>query len=88
MLKKGYVVGVFPEGTRNRTKEFLLPFKYGAVSMAQKTDAYILPVGISGDYKFRSKNLIIKIGMPFKVNDMPLDEANNKLRDEISKLMK
>ena len=88
LLKKGYVVGLFPEGTRNKTKEFLLPFKYGAVSMAQKTGAYILPVGISGDYKFRSKNLIIKIGLPFKIDEMSLDEANSKLKDEISKLMK
>jgi len=88
ILKQGYVIGLFPEGTRNKTKEFLLPFKYGAVSMAQKTDAHILPVGITGNYKFRSKNLTIKIGKPFKINKMSLEEANNKLKTEISKLMK
>ena len=88
LLKQGYAIGLFPEGTRNKTKEFLLPFKFGAVSMAQKTDAYILPVGITGDYKFRSKNLIIRIGKPFKVNKMSLEEANHKLKDEISSLMK
>lgn len=88
LLKDGYAVGLFPEGTRNKTKEFLLPFKYGAVSMAKKTDAYIVPVGISGDYKFRSKNLTIKIGKPFKITNLELEEANDKLRDEIGKLMK
>ena len=37
ILKKGGAVGLFPEGTRNKTKNiFLLPFKFGAVSMAKK----------------------------------------------------
>ena len=87
ILKKKQVLGLFPEGTRNKTKEFLLPFKFGAVSMAKKTDAYIVPVGITGDYKFRSKNLVTRIGKPFKVNQMSLEEANNKLKEEISSLM-
>ena len=87
LLKNNYAIGLFPEGTRNKTKDFLLPFKFGAVSMAQKSNAYIVPVGITGDYKFRSKNLITRIGKPFKVNNMSLEEANDKLKDEISKLM-
>lgn len=88
LLKNGHAVGLFPEGTRNRTKEFLLPFKFGAVSMAKKTDAYIVPVGITGEYKFRSKDLTIRIGKPFKVSDLSLEEANEKLKKEISSLMK
>ena len=88
LLKNGYAVGLFPEGTRNKTKEFLLPFKFGAVSMAKKTDAYIVPVGITGEYKFRSKDLNIRIGKPFKVNNLSLEEANEKLKKEISSLMK
>ena len=88
LLKNGHAVGLFPEGTRNKTKEFLLPFKFGAVSMAKKTDAYIVPVGITGEYKFRSKDLIIRIGKPFKVNDLSLEKANEKLKIEISSLIK
>lgn len=87
-LKSGGAIGLFPEGTRNKTKEFLLPFKFGTVSMASKTDAYIVPFGITGDYKFRSKNLTIRYGKPFKVGDMPLEEANEKLYHEVEKLMK
>ncbi len=87
-LKNNGAIGIFPEGTRNKTKEFLLPFKFGAVSMAQKTNAYIVPFGIAGDYKFRSKNLVIIYGKPFKVGDMPLEEANKKLEAEVGKLMK
>ena len=88
LLKQGHAIGLFPEGTRNRTKNLLLPFKYGAVSMAKKTSATIVPVGISGNYKFRSKNLIIKIGKPFKIDDLTLEEANEKLKKEIEKLIK
>ena len=36
VLKDGGAVGLFPEGTRNKTNEFLLPFKFGAVSMAKR----------------------------------------------------
>lgn len=88
LLRKGYAIGLFPEGTRNKTKEFLLPFKFGAVSMAKKTDAYIVPVGITGEYKFRSKDLTVRIGIPFKINNLTLEEANEKLKSEIGSLMK
>jgi 1-acyl-sn-glycerol-3-phosphate acyltransferase len=87
LLKNGYAVGLFPEGTRNRTKEKLLPFKFGAVSMAHKTNASIVPVGITGEYKFRSKDLTIKIGKPFKINNMTLEEANELLKNKILELM-
>ena len=87
-LKDGGAIGIFPEGTRNKTKEFLLPFKFGTVSMAKKTDATIVPFGIAGDYKFRSKNLVIIYGKPFKVDDMTLEEANKKLEKAVGDLMK
>lgn len=86
-LKEGGAVGLFPEGTRNKTKEFLLPFKFGAVSMAHKTDSYLVPFGITGDYKFRSKNLVIRYGKPFKVNDMDLEKANELLYNTVKELM-
>ena len=88
ILNSGGAVGLFPEGTRNKTEEFLLPFKFGAVSMASKTDSYLVPFGITGDYKFRSKNLTIRYGKPFKVGNMDLEEANDKLYHEVERLMK
>ena len=87
VLRDGGTVGLFPEGTRNRTDKFLLPFKFGAVSMAKKTDAYLVPFGITGDYKFRSKNLTYRFGKPFKVTNMTLPEANKRLENAIGNLM-
>ncbi len=88
VLKDGKALGIFPEGTRNKTDAFLLPFKFGCVSMAKKTDAYIVPFSVTGDYKFRSKNLVYRIGKPFKVTNMNLDEANKRLEKQIGNLMK
>lgn len=88
ILETGGAVGLFPEGTRNKTEEFLLPFKFGAVSMAKKTDATIVPFGLTGDYKFRSKNLTVRYGTPFKIGDMSLEDANEKLFLEVERLMR
>ena len=55
--------------------------------MAKKSDAYILPFGLTGDWKFRSKNLTVRFGKPFKVGDMTVEEANHKLYHEVESLM-
>ena len=89
LLNNGGVLGIFPEGTRNKTENKLLPFKYGTVKIAQETGAYIVPAAISGDYRFRSHNLVIRYGKPFKVlSDEDLTLANERLKEEILKLMK
>lgn len=89
ILNSGGAIGLFPEGTRNKTDLFLQPFKFGAVSMAKKTNSYLVPFGITGDYTFRSKNLTVRFGKPFKIPaKMELEEANNKLYKTIEKLMK
>ena len=43
------VIGIFPEGTRNRTNEELLKFRHGAVAIAKKTGTPILPFAIIVD---------------------------------------
>ena len=89
ILNNNGAVGLFPEGTRNKTKDiFLLPFKFGTVSMAKKTGATIIPFGLTGDYIFRSKNLTIRYGIPFKVENMSIEEANDKLYKKVERLMR
>ena len=87
-LEDEKVVGVFPEGTRNRTNDLVfLDFKYGAVAMAKHTGSVIIPAAITGDYKLFSRNLMISFGEPITVpEDMSLDDANKVLRDKITEL--
>ncbi len=88
VLENNGAIGLFPEGTRNKTNAFLLPFKFGAVSMAKKTNATIVPFGITGDYKFKSNNLTVRFGEPFKIDEsMSLEEANKELEKIIGDLM-
>lgn len=87
-LNSGGAIGIFPEGTRNKTKDIMLPFKFGAVSMAQKTGALIVPCGIYGTYKFRSKNLIAIIGKPYKIGkEENLKTANENLQKKVLDLI-
>lgn len=78
-LKQGALIGVSPEAKRNFTNEILLPFKFGAVSMAQKANCVIVPYAITGSYQFRSKDLKITFGAPLTVSEMPLAQANEQL---------
>lgn len=68
-------------------EHILLPFKYGAVSMAKKTNSKIVPFIVTGDYKFRSKNLTIRIGKPIEPMD-DLEKANLILRKNMIDLYK
>lgn len=50
-LTNGMIVGVFPEGTINRTKDTIIPFKIGAVKMAHDAQVPLVPFIITGKYK-------------------------------------
>lgn len=86
-LKKGSLINVSPEAKRNYTEEILLPFKVGAVVMAQRTNCKIVPYSITGDYKFRSKNLKITFGKPLDVSKMTVEEANELLFNKVKNLL-
>lgn len=66
---------------------YFLPFKYGTVSMANKTNSVIIPYIITGDYKFRTKNLLVRIGKPITPSK-DLEKENVLLRQEMIKLLK
>ena len=66
---------------------YLLPFKFGAVSMSHKTASVIVPYAITGKYKFRSKDLTIRFGEPFIASE-DLERANLELQERIKALIK
>ena len=88
ILKNGGAVGIFPEGTRNRTKEELLKFRHGAVAIAKKSNSKIVPFAIKGDYKLFRKGLTLEFGKPADVNNMDIEDANDYIKNEVLKLLR
>ena len=89
ILNNGEVVGIFPEGTFNRSEYIIMPFKYGAVKIASITDVSIVPFAIIGEYKRFRKGLKIVIGKEFRVKDKSdLTKENVKLMNKVVTLMK
>ena len=88
VLEKGGTVGIFPEGTRNKTDEELLKFRKGAVVIAKKTNSKIIPFAIRGRYKIFKKGLEIEFGKPIDINQMEILEANEYVRNEVLNLIR
>ena len=84
-LKRGMLVGVFPEGTINRSEDVILPFKIGAVKMAHDTNTEIVPFVIKGEYKLFRKGLRITYLKPIKAKNDVLDKDNERLMEIVKK---
>ncbi len=82
-LKNNAVIGVFPEGTINRTNDIIMPFKIGAVKMSHDTDSYLVPFVITGKYKLFRKGIKIEFLKKMKISK-DLDKENKKLEKLIS----
>ena len=88
VLEQGGAVGIFPEGTRNRTDKELLKFKHGAVSIAKQANAKIVPFAIKGKYKVFKKGLIIEFGKVVNVSQMEIEEANDYMRNQVLDILR
>ena len=88
ILNEGGAVGIFPEGTRNKTQEDLLRFRQGAIRIAQKTNSTIIPFAINGQYKIFRKKLKLSFGDPIDVSKMEKEDANDFVRNEVLKLFR
>ena len=87
LLKEGEILGIFPEGTRNKTNEILLPFKEGTTRIAIKTKKPIIPFGISGKYKVGG-GITIRFGEAIDFNQIKVENENEYLRDKVKELIK
>ena len=85
-LNENKVIGIFPEGTTNKTNDIIMPFKYGAVKMASETNAYIVPFSITGEYKFFGR-LKITFGEAYKIGT-DLEQENKILMNKVIDLIK
>ena len=96
LLKQGYTIGVFPEGTRAKPKQFLNP-KAGIGLLISKANVPVIPVRIEGtDDVFPKGSKFPKIGKaPIYVNvgkpiifdeNLEYKEIANKVMEEIKRL--
>ncbi len=83
-LKKSRCVGIFPEGTINRTDDVIMPFKIGAVKMSAATDSLLVPFVITGNYKLFRRGIRIEFLKGRKVTKN-LEVENELLMNEVSK---
>lgn len=88
ILNNGGTIGIFPEGTRNKTDKELLKFRHGTAVIAKKTNTKIVPFAIKGNYKLFRRGLKIEFGKPIDISNMEIEEANEYLRNEVLKLLR
>ena len=86
LLKEGETIGVFPEGTRNKTKALTLPFKEGVTRIATKTKKVIVPFGIDGDYKLGQK-INLNIGEPIDMSVIDKEYQTEYLEEKVKELI-
>ena len=83
-LKSGEIIGIYPEGTRERGRG-LLPFKTGAVRMALETDSVIIPFATIGKYRPFRKGIKVRFGKPYKPTK-DVEKSTEELRNIIKEL--
>lgn len=78
VLEAGHVLMVFPEGTRSPTGELQVP-KDGLAMLALRTDATIVPIGVSNTDRVWPKGKLLprpgrhatlRIGEPFRLSEV------------------
>lgn len=88
VLENKEVIGIFPEGTRNRTDKEILRFRTGTVKIAKKVNALIVPFAIKGKYKVFRKGVTLEFGNPIDISKMEIEEANKYLEEQVLKLIR
>src|SRR5690625_4138787 len=86
LLKKGKVVGIFPSGTRTSEE---VPLKRGAVTIASRSKAPIVPAAYVGPNNFKDlfkrKKPRIIFGDPIYVSaDLPRREADELMMEQLN----
>ncbi|MCD6205836.1 MAG: 1-acyl-sn-glycerol-3-phosphate acyltransferase [Candidatus Marinimicrobia bacterium] len=96
VLRNGRSILIFPEGERTVDGK-MKPFRKGAFHLAKNAKADILPIGMKGlcraktksDWRVRSSNVSLNFGRPLLYKDychMTIDELKNRAEKEIMRL--
>lgn len=87
VLNNDKVIGIFPEGTINRTRDITIPFKTGVVRMAWQTNSQIIPFSITGKYHILKSGITIKFNKPYFVKTNEKDKEIEILRNIINTMI-
>ena len=95
VLGMGINILIFPEGTQNRSKELLQPFKEGAFRIAVDTGQALLPLAVigagplmpPGKAKVFPGKIKVVVGDPIDVSSYSLRNMN-ELRDKTASIIK
>lgn len=88
VLNEGKLIGIFPEGIRNKTDADLLPFRTGAVRMAADTGAPIIPLAMKGGIIPFFQPVTIIFGEPYHIDkDADFAEESRRLQNKVLELM-
>ena len=99
VLSKGLALGIFPEGGRSRSRQLMRP-RPGVALLALRSNACIVPVGISGSENisegrgkfpfgpFRRPRVSIHIGEPFRLSSNGGEPSREELASHANYIMK
>lgn len=97
-INNGISMCIFPEGTRNKVDEEMLPFKEGSMKMAEKTGCLVIPVALSNTAEIfenhlpwiKSCKVVIEYGTPIDVKTLSREEKKHLgayCRDRIQEML-
>lgn len=92
VLADGMCMCIYPEGTRNRTREPLKPFFDGAFKLAVETKSEIIPALLFNTNKAQPNNKILyllptKLEMHFLQPISPEDLSSKELKEKVFNIM-
>ncbi len=85
VLKRGGVVGLFPEGTRSRSRD-LKPAEPGVALLGSRAKVPMVPVAIRGPYRVGSR-LIVAVGSPIYLDGRDHERNSARVMEAIGLLM-
>lgn len=95
LVSSGELLGIFPEGTRNKSEEDLLPLRGGAALISLKTGVPVIPVIITGVKPMRFRKPVkvtigssIDLGGPKRANKQEVAQASEIIGEQFSALIR
>ena len=84
-VKQGRNFLIFPEGTRNKTEDEMLPFKAGSLKLSEKTGCPIVPMAITNSAdilenhfpKVKPTHVILQYGTPIYLDQLSADDRKH-----------